>query len=94
MEIKNNAPCYVCWFATIFLAVTSAILIADLIKVGIASMAMVQITNNLTGKVYNPDPSKILKSRTAKKDMSGYRTSKEMCDFWKSEYRTDTDVNE
>ncbi len=90
MEFKETAPCYVCWCVTIAIGVAGGSLFADAVRAGIAYASMVSITNKLTGKVYNPSPYTktprlTIPTKTAK-DMSGYRTTVETCNFWKDEY--------
>lgn len=87
---ETNKPNYIKWFFIIYLAVTTAILSADAIEAGLSYLAMVQITNKLTGEIINPDPAKVKTPRFAKKkDMTGYQTVVDTCNFWKEQFNKD-----
>ncbi len=48
MAVEKNAPCYICWFFTLSLAIAAGTLLVDAIRAGISYATSDQITNRVS----------------------------------------------
>ncbi len=94
MDSKNN--CYICWFLTITLSVTTGSLLADGIRITVAAISINSYLETQTPKLQIPTPIPAIPATPStssdppvKKQKSGLETALKTCEYWKSQYLKD-----